>query len=274
MKLLFHPTTQLLLDTLRLKLPQAILLNGPKGSGLFSAAHYLAQERPLLILQPKNARGETDEKTGTITIESIRDLYEQTRTKSRTKRIVIIDGAERMSHGAQSAFLKLLEEPNNTTHFILTSHLPDTLLPTIRSRTQALQILPLTTEQSKMLIQQFDIRNDTKETQLLFLANGLPAELTRLTHDEAYFKQQATIVTDAREFITSDTYHKLLLIQKYRTNREEALNFIDSIMTILRFTLNSKPQHKLIDQLDKLLIARERIAANGSIPLQFAQAVL
>jgi replication-associated recombination protein RarA len=270
---LFHPTTQLLLDNLQMQLPQSLLLSGPRGIGLLTTVRYLTEGHISAILYPKNAKGQQDD-TGTISIEAIRDLYEHTRTKSRTKRIVVIDNAEQMSRGAQAAFLKLLEEPNSTTFFILTSHAPAILLPTVRSRTQHLHIQPITANQSTALIKEQGIYDTPKLAQLLFLASGLPAQLTRLTKNDEYFSQHAAIINDARNFITADLYQKMRLIQKYRSSREEALRLIDSTMTILHFSLQTKQQPKIIEQLARLLVAREGIAANQSIPLQLAQAVL
>jgi DNA polymerase-3 subunit delta' len=51
-------------------------------------------------------------------------------------RVFIVRRAEELSIAAANALLKTLEEPNARTHFILVTAQPDTLLPTIRSRTQ------------------------------------------------------------------------------------------------------------------------------------------
>lgn len=271
--LLFHPTTRLLLESLRQDFPQSLLLSGRKGSGLLTTAHWLNEESAL-VLHPKNAKGDVDDTTGTISVEAIRELYSQTRTKSSIKRIVIIDNAERMSRGAQAAFLKLLEEPNSTTHFILTSHFPEALLPTIRSRVQHFYIQSLTPAQSSELTLNLGVHDPTKQAQLLFLASGLPAELTRLARDVTYFDQHVALINDARAFITADSYQKMRIVHKYRLDRDKSLMLIDSTINVLRFTLNSKPQYKLIEQLGRLLEAREHIAANQSISLQLTHAVL
>lgn len=46
----------------------------------------------------------------------------------------IINDAHKMTHQAANAFLKTLEEPPEDTIFILVTHLPEKLLPTIQSR--------------------------------------------------------------------------------------------------------------------------------------------
>jgi DNA polymerase III subunit delta' len=50
------------------------------------------------------------------------------------RRVVVIDAAEDMEASSANALLKMLEEPPTGTFFILISHAPGRLLPTIRSR--------------------------------------------------------------------------------------------------------------------------------------------
>jgi DNA polymerase-3 subunit delta' len=58
-------------------------------------------------------------------------------------KVFIIRRAEELSTSAANALLKTLEEPGRGTHFVLLSSAPDTLLPTIRSRTQRVRFAPL-----------------------------------------------------------------------------------------------------------------------------------
>lgn len=58
-------------------------------------------------------------------------------------RIAIIDAADEMNLNAENALLKILEEPPAYSLFLLVSHQPGRLLPTIRSRCRTLQLKPL-----------------------------------------------------------------------------------------------------------------------------------
>jgi DNA polymerase-3 subunit delta' len=58
-------------------------------------------------------------------------------------RICIIDAAEDMNRESANAILKLLEEPPANALFILISHTPGRLLPTIRSRCRRIDMKPL-----------------------------------------------------------------------------------------------------------------------------------
>jgi DNA polymerase III subunit delta' len=270
---ILHPSAELLLTPMKRELPQSLLLYGERGVGLMTIAHELAGNALQDIIQPKDTKGKYSE-DGSITVEMIRQLYDKTRTKSDKPITIVIDNADKMTHGAQNAFLKLLEEPNKSIHFILTAHQQTNLLPTVLSRVQQVYIQPISTAQSKDYIASLDVKDSTKQTQLLFLANGRPAEITRLVENEEYFTKRASVIGDARTLITAESYQRLKLIQQYKGERDNALQLIDSALVILRFSLAPTPQTKILSQLDRLLLARERIAANQSVTLQLSRAVL
>ncbi len=80
-----------------------------------------------------------------IRVWQIRDLnalFSQT-SGQEGWRVVVIDAAEDMNRNAANALLKLLEEPPVQTLFILISHEPGSLLPTIISRCRMVKMLPL-----------------------------------------------------------------------------------------------------------------------------------
>ena len=119
MSLLINPTSKMQLGALRQSLPGALLLSGQEGVGLATIARWMADVSLGGFLQPRNTKNEPDA-GGTIGVEAIRNLYNETKGKKASAVIYIIDDADHMSSGAQAAFLKLLEEPNANTHFILT----------------------------------------------------------------------------------------------------------------------------------------------------------
>ena len=58
-------------------------------------------------------------------------------------RVVIVDAADDLNRNAANALLKVLEEPPARAIFLLVSHAPGRLLPTIRSRCRRLDLKPL-----------------------------------------------------------------------------------------------------------------------------------
>lgn len=59
------------------------------------------------------------------------------------RRVAIVDSADELNPAAANALLKLLEEPPPGVTFLLVSHQPHRLLPTIRSRCRSLRLSPL-----------------------------------------------------------------------------------------------------------------------------------
>lgn len=264
-----HSSTVELITRLRDKTPQSLLLTGLPGVGLNEIAHLIAEGSEVSLVTPDESKPSRP-----ITTEAIRHLYDSTRSKSIQRQYVIIHDAHTMTHGAQTAFLKLLEEPNSMIHFILTSSQPAALLPTIHSRVQQHQISPVTLAQSNEYLTQLGVTNDTMRRQLLYIAEGLPEELARLVADEEYFNAAADRMKDARALLQASPYDKLVIINSYRENRTSAIQLVLSASHMTRRSLSQRPQKALIDQLDKLTRALERLEANSNVRLALTRLVL
>lgn len=75
-----------------------------------------------------------------ISIDQIRDLVAEATMRpyeGRTK-VFVVDPADALSISGSNSLLKTLEEPTRDTTFVLLTRSPDLLLPTIRSRSQAI----------------------------------------------------------------------------------------------------------------------------------------
>lgn len=256
-------------------LPQGVILSGQSGIGITTIARDLAGDNLTIFIEPINkTTGEIDHLNGTIPIERVRELYTQTRSLSIARQVIILDNSERLSPEAQSAFLKLLEEPIASVHFILVCHNPSLLLPTIRSRAQLVELSPASVQGSQELVNQLIPTDSTRQNQTLYLATGLPAEIYRLSSDINYFQSHVEIMTDTKILLSSDNLDKIRLIQKYYRNRSGALNLLDSALMVLRRGVNNKVTASSISQLDSILTARESISHNLNIKLQLLRAML
>jgi len=91
-----------------------------------------------------------------IPIEEIRTLIQRLHTRPTlgTRRAVIIDPADDLERNAANALLKALEEPPAGTYFLLVTHRPGRLLPTIRSRCRVLRFAPLDTPTMERVLHQ------------------------------------------------------------------------------------------------------------------------
>lgn len=274
MSLILHPATQTVVKGLLGNMPQSLLITGPHGVGISCLAKEIGAKVSsdvAVILPEKDDK--IDLERGIINVDMIRDLYARTRTLKTKKQVIIIDYAETMGAQAQNAFLKLLEEPGGQVYFILVTHEPSALLPTVRSRMQLLEVKPVTAKQTEALLDKLKV-GTAKRQQLLFVASGLPAKIVRLVGDEAYFAKRAEIIRDAKDLLQATSYNRLKVAQKYANDRDNALMLIDDAIRILRHSISQKPQPALVQRLDELLDTYQKVKANGNIRLNLARFVL
>lgn len=278
--LTLHPRTKALAQHYEESLPQGLVIEGPVGSGVLAVAKVFATTNgsPGFIIKPKKkvkTEWVVDEKEGSVIIDDIRQLYEQTRVRQPGRQVYIIDTGEKsMTIPAQNAFLKLLEEPHSGIHFIIVTHQPDLLLQTIISRSQRLSLLEVTNEQTNELIASLGITDATKRARLAFVGRGRPALIKRLANDESLYESRVKIMSDAKTMLGSDTYEKLRVIHSYKDDRGAALTLVDDMNHQLRTIIRSQPDARLAQQIDSYLQTRDRIAAGGNIRLQLTAGVV
>ncbi|MEM1164310.1 MAG: DNA polymerase III subunit delta', partial [Pseudomonadota bacterium] len=150
--------------TLAYRVARAILVQPQAAGGLFGApepghldletptdcpvqARITAQSEPRLhvLRRGLNDQGRLQNQ---ITVDRVRAVR-QFLTLSAADggwRVIIVDSADEMNRNAANALLKFLEEPPAETLFLLISHSPAGLLPTIRSRCRTVDLHPLDAE--------------------------------------------------------------------------------------------------------------------------------
>lgn len=91
--------------------------------------------------EKKRDEGKPYQVKRSIGIGQIREMQRRltTRPTLGSRRVIIIDPADDLEKAAANALLKSLEEPPQGTFFLLVSHRPGRLLPTIRSRCRMLR---------------------------------------------------------------------------------------------------------------------------------------
>ncbi|OFZ69369.1 MAG: DNA polymerase III subunit delta' [Betaproteobacteria bacterium RBG_16_58_11] len=166
------------------------------------ACHWLAQDShpDFRLLEPLTAEEKGEEEGATaeegppkrkkyeITIAQVRALADFVNLSSHRagSRVVIIHPAEALNPAASNALLKTLEEPSPNTHFLLVSHQPHFLLPTIKSRSFSLSMPQPSPSQAAAWLKDQGIH----EAELcLALAGGAPL-LAREFADADYLKER------------------------------------------------------------------------------------
>jgi DNA polymerase-3 subunit delta' len=158
------------LDALaRGRMHHAWLIAGPKGIGKRAFAHWAAlkllsgsrgesdtpSDDPAaslvaagshpdhrVLTPPEEGKGSA---TASIVVDQVRDLSDflHSYPAIAPRRTLIVDSIDDMNINTSNAFLKELEEPRQQTVYLLVSHTPARLLPTIRSRCRMLRLFPL-----------------------------------------------------------------------------------------------------------------------------------
>lgn len=115
----------------------------------------------------------------TIYIDAVRDLERESnfRPFEGRARVFLIDGADALNEQNESsanALLKTLEEAPPTTHIILISSRPASLLPTIRSRCQTVRFAPLDVEEVEQFLVKTKARAGEEARLAARLSGGRP----------------------------------------------------------------------------------------------------
>ncbi|OQP88138.1 DNA polymerase III subunit delta' [Rhizobium rhizosphaerae] len=130
-----------------------------------------------------------DEKTGreksAITVEEVRRagrFFSQT-SGTGNWRIVIVDPADDLNRNAANALLKILEEPPRRALFLVLTHAPGKLLPTIRSRCLPLALRPLSPEDLAAALSALGVAlPQGRAEQVIAAADGSVAEALKLVN--------------------------------------------------------------------------------------------
>lgn len=130
----------------------------------------------LMLLERK-----VDEKNGavarSITIDQVRGLQRLFATTGSysNRRVVIIDAVDDLERGGANALLKNLEEPPEGSLFLLVSHAPGRLLPTIRSRCRSLRFQKLGSDvMTSILHENLPGASDAEIAALVRVGEGAP----------------------------------------------------------------------------------------------------
>ncbi len=102
-------------------------------------------------------------------------------------KVFVVRRAEELNLTAANALLKTLEEPGPRTHFILLSAVADSLLPTIRSRTQRVRFGPLPDDVVTELLAEQGVENPGA---IAALAGGSMAHALLLSDPDASARRE------------------------------------------------------------------------------------
>jgi DNA polymerase-3 subunit delta' len=277
--------------------PHALLLQGPQGTGKLEFAMTLAQSLlcqkkmfcglgcegcaschwfeqgnhpDFRLLQPEILSPQEDsDKDGSkkpsryITVDQVRGLSDYFHLSSHQggHRVIVVHPAETMNQNSANALLKSLEEPQGKILFLLISHKPQHLLPTIRSRCLVLNApLPAIAESVKWLQQQ----GVNDPMPLLSQAGFAPLHALRLAREASAAGEYGRFLQDIRQPAAFD-----VLALAERMQKVEVASFVhwlqqwthDLLSARFPGTVRYQPQaaaviRKLAESVDPLELLR------------------
>ncbi len=233
--LIFHEASKRQLDAMAREPAHAVLLTAPKGAGKGSVVRWLAAElfqsvAETITEHPYVAHIQRG-KEKTIGIEAIRELEHFLSLRvpgdAVVNRIIIIEDSHLLTHEAQNALLKTLEEPPAGTVLLLTAISEQTLLPTVRSRVAHISIrTPKQSDTTTHFIGQNYEQSSVE--QALTISGGLPGLMTALLQNSEH--ELVSAISAARELLGQTQYGRLVVVDSLSKDRE----LTDNVLFILQ----------------------------------------
>ena len=160
----------------------------------------------ILVLEPKIIETEKGvKKESEISISQIRKVQHQFSMfpYRASYKIVLIDQVEKMTAQASNCILKTLEEPNSKTILILISSKSELILPTIASRCQKINFLPVAEKEIEKGLADLKLSDINKSDlkQIIRLSNGRPGMAIQYIENKELFENKNKIITQLENLL-------------------------------------------------------------------------
>jgi len=272
--ILMHERTKKQLQLFVEQPSHALLITGLPGSG----KNYLAQHTAVLLLGLKSITDlanypyfihlSRQEDKQEISIDAARQLIQRLQLKTPgsqgIRRVVIIEDAQLLSDEAQNSILKVLEEPPSDTVIMLTAPSNRSVLSTISSRAQRLEVLPVSLKDAA---EYFDSRYGNESVQSAWnLSEGAMGLMIALL-DESKNHPLKSAVDDVRTLLKQDTFERLISLDKLSKDKESLAVFLDAMLRVLAvLNRTSGATNKRILACRKLVLNLQKQLAYNANP--------
>ncbi len=233
-------------------LPHALLIAGERGIGKKTLAALISRalvcsgdEKPCNRCDScKKALGGfhpdiriLGSEASSVGVREIRDLKRDAllRPNDADRKVYIIDNAGAMTHDAQDAFLKILEEPPLFTFFILLCYNYSDLLPTIVSRTAHITLTPLSdAEISDIIAKKLPHLSLDERNELIRTSGGVCSFLTDARNTESSESAKAI----AESLVSRDELEIFKAFSSIeKSGRDNLISVLDELTLIMRDAL-------------------------------------
>lgn len=176
------------------------------------------------------------------------------------KTVIIMTGIEHMRKEAANAFLKLLEEPSENLIFLLTTNHSESLLPTIISRCQHIQLSALGTDDIEQALIQRDGLPEEDAAYLARVSGGNYA-MTRFFNAQTLKETRQEIIEFLRYSYVQDAVNITETAQDWQSqkNIEGQIAVLNMMEVFLRDLLvyRSTRQKSLVTNANKINVIKD-----------------
>ncbi len=271
-------------------LAHSMLLCGEEGCGTGYFARLLAAD--LLAADPEASDGaarahrvlegidpdclevDSDSAAGMIRIEQIRHARQelQQTSLSGSRRVLIVYGAHRLNGNqgiSANALLKIIEEPPEGLYFIFTTSSAAAVLPTIRSRCAAFQLLAPTVQVCADELQ----RRGVSPADAQRLARVWQGRIGTALSCAAGDRRRIFDAADAlcRAVYERNAYAAMKLLRPYEKEKEQLQTLLADAAQILRAGMHEAaaplPAQQASEAIRAILDAAAALRGNGNVKL-------
>ena len=248
------------------RVPQSLLLTGPRNVGKCTVARYFAQylnctgdDKPCGVCAScrKVISGNhpdvriIDDDTQALKIDRVRDLQHELALSpvEGQYRVAVLANFEQATTSAANALLKTLEEPASQVVLILTAPDPGSLLPTIVSRCQVLTLRPLPLDEVESALQEEWWASSEQAELLAQLSGGRLGWSVRAMTDETFLARRTEQLNDLRDLLQMHKAERLVFAQENSRDLAALKETLTLWLTIWRdlLLLKSGCQTKIVN---------------------------
>lgn len=189
-----------------------LLVVGEAGSGKKGTIGYITDKLGVNGAQNTQYLLVIDSDSSSISIDEVRNIRKWLKLKhdSAHKRVVVIHDAQRLTHEAQNAILKTLEETPEGVHFILGSTDTNMLLDTVLSRAQRLDIVNPTVYE---IAKKYDV-DGTEAAKVYAMTGGLARYVEQLLGEAAEDNDVQVVIMEAKNLLRQSMYERLCRVDQ------------------------------------------------------------
>lgn len=275
MKLPLHPSAAAQVDSLVARPGGTVLLHGVAGVGKHASAIEIARRlncegcndascRSCKMLAGGNhpdvviLRPDEKNKIGIEPVHELQHTLHYGQYEAASQRVVIIDGADRLTLPAQNALLKTLEEPPTGTTILLTATSPSALLPTVVSRCTLLYLPPVADSQIADFIAA--TYPDVNAASIAALSHGAPGQaVTYATNPEQATVDQVVVQEVESLLQTGGLFERLQAAGRMVAATDQRERYLTELVTQARASARAAQNSSTLDAVERLL---QRLRAN------------